>query len=160
MRLEKLAMDMRHLRGRFDAVTSLVDFYGFKKKGSMTPDELVRAIQERIGLDDDRFVFPYVQLHEFEGLLFSDVSAFGRVLRGAPVTELASIRSRFLTPEDINDDSATAPSKRIARLMPRYRKRLHGPRLADEIGLDTMRKECPRFARWLGRLESLGSPSP
>lgn len=155
VRLDRLAREMRYLQRSFDAVTSLVDFYGFRDKGSRTADELVLAIQERIGQSDERFVFPYVQLHEFEGLLFSDVRAFGKALDGVPLSELAAIRSEFPTPEDINDDPATAPSKRIGRLIPRYRKRLHGPSIADEIGLDTIRKECARFDVWLRRLESL-----
>ena len=158
--LDRLAKEMRHLQYRYDAVTSLVDFYGLRDKDDRRPDELIEAIQERIGPRDKRFVFPYVQLHEFEGLLFSDVRAFGQVLGHAPVADLASIRGKFPTPEDINDDSATAPSKRIARLIPGYRKRRHGPRVAGEIGLGKMRRECPRFAKWLGRLESLGSSDP
>lgn len=77
-------------------------------------------------------------------------------LEDVPLTELAAIRSEFPTPEDINDDPATAPSKRIGRLIPHYRKRLHGPLIADEIGVDTIRNECARFDVWLRRLESLG----
>lgn len=156
VRLDRLAAEMRFLQHSFDAVTSLVDFYGFRDKGSRTVDELVLAIQEHIGQCDERFVFPYVQLHEFEGLLFSDVRAFGKALEDVPLTELVAIRSEFPTPDDINDDPATAPSKRIGRLIPHYRKRLHGPLIADEIGVDTIRNECARFDVWLRRLESLG----
>lgn len=65
------------------------------------------------------------------------------------------MRARFSTPEDINDDSETAPSKRIAGTIPHYRKRLHGPEVAERIGLSAIRTECPRFHDWLTRLESL-----
>ena len=155
--IERLAREMRHLSGSFDAVTSLVDFYGFRGKGRKLPDDLVRAIRNRLSQSDHRSVLPYVQLHEFEGLLFSNVEAFGRIIPDAPVTELKLIRSKFGTPEDINDHSEAAPSKRIETLIPRYRKTLHGPLLALEIGLETIRSECPRFDDWLGQFEALGS---
>lgn len=154
--IDRLAREMRYLSRSFDAVTSLVDFYGFRDKGSKLPNELVGAIRNRIGQFDERSVLPYVQLHEFEGLLFSNVEAFGRILPDAPVAELKLIRFEFGTPEDINDRPEAAPSKRIETLIPRYRKTLHGPLLALEIGLDTIRSECPRFDAWLRRLEALG----
>ena len=154
--IQRLAADMRRLRYSYDAVTSLVDFYGFRDKRAMSPDDLIQAIHGSTGHADDRSVFPYVQVHEFEGLLFSDVDAFGTVIHGALVAGLRSIRHQFRTPEDINDDKNTAPSKRIEKLIKDYRKRLHGPLLADQIGLKRMRQECPRFDAWLRRLESLG----
>ena len=101
-------------------------------------------------------MLPYVQVHEFEGLLFSDVTVFERIFSDPPIAELSSIRSAFDTPEDINDSSETAPSKRIGKLIQGYQETLHGPLLALEIGLDGMRRECPRFEAWLCRLESLG----
>lgn len=154
--VQRLAAEMRHLRGSFEAVSSLVDFYGFRGKRGMSPDDLIRAIRDGTGHPDDGMVFPYVQVHEFEGLLFSHVDAFESVFRRAPIADLRSIRFGFDTPEDINDSKDTAPSKRIAKLIRHYQKRLHGPMLADRIGLGTMRKECPRFDAWLRRLESLG----
>ena len=62
-----------------------MDFYGFRDKDTASPDELEgrihRAIDERIKRSwDESMVFPYVQRHEFEGLLFSEVSAFGEVM--------------------------------------------------------------------------------
>ena len=153
-----LAHEMRHLRYSFDAVTSLVDFYGFRGKRGMSPDDLIQfqAIREGIGGPDGGLVFPYVQVHEFEGLLFSDVDAFESVFPGGPVAGLRSVRAQFHTPEDINDDKNTAPSKRIERLIEEYRKALHGPMVAEAIGLERMRQECPRFAAWLRWLESPG----
>ena len=34
-------------------------------------------------------------------------------------------------------------------------KRVHGPLVAEEIGMGRIRSECPRFGAWLKRLESL-----
>ena len=111
---------------------------------------------------DQSRVFPYIQRYEFESLLFSNVSAFADTLNAPQesVASLARIRARFPTPEDINDNPATAPSKRIAGLIPGYNKKVNGPDLAEAIGLDVIRAECCRFNAWLERLESLGtSPS-
>ena len=161
----RLTPEMANLFRSFGFVTSLVDFYGFKEKGSAIPDALEQrinqAVRSRIGRYWNRCrVFAYVQKHEFEALLFSDVSCFRAVIDNIPgntLDALRAIRSRFATPEDINDSPVTAPSKRIARLIPHYNKRVHGPDVAMEIGLDTIRKECVRFNAWLTRLELLGS---
>ena len=42
--VQRLASGMRELLRGFDAVTSLVDYYGFEKKGNKTPDELESMI--------------------------------------------------------------------------------------------------------------------
>lgn len=163
--VDRLAPAIAELSRNFDFVTSLVDFYGFKDKGGATPDELERCINRAVNSrshqpQGESRTFAYVQRHEFESLLFSNVSCFGAVFDNIPCNTLADlreIRRRFPTPEDINDSSTTAPSKRIAQLMPHYNKRVHGPDLAMETGLDLIRKECVRFNQWLTRLESLGN---
>lgn len=109
---------------------------------------------------DQRMILPYVQRHEFESLLFADVRAFSS-LPDAPedlVASLQKIRSNFPTPEDINDSTHTAPSKRIHSLAPRYNKKAYGPLLAKGLGLNENRAECPRFDAWVTQLESLGRP--
>lgn len=156
----RLVSEMVHLHRSFDVVTSFVDFYGFKDKRDKTAEELEeivgRQIERSIGWTRNQ-VLPYVQKHEFEGLLFSDVSAFsGSIV--APLESvdlLRNIRLGFATPEDINDNKATAPSRRIKGVIPHYRKPLHGPLVAIDIGLGAIRAECPRFNDWMTSLESL-----
>lgn len=162
--IDELASDMHtyyEFYG-FNAVTSLVDFYGFSDEDGRSPDQLVEAIQNKLREIsqnkelDGRFVFPYVQVYEFEGLLFSNVDVFKEEFDQAPVRELRAIRSKFPTPEDINDSAKTAPSRRIRNLIgQRYQKSVNGPSLAAKIGLDTIREECRRFDEWLTRLENL-----
>ena len=161
--IDRLASDMAKLVWSFDFVTSLVDFYGFHDKGSATVEEIEGLIAEEVDRKISRSwnqsrLIPYVQLHEFEALLFSDVSAFEGLLYATEdgIAELQRDRSRFSTPEDINDSSETAPSKRIKRAIPRYHKRVAGSQIAMAIGLCVIRAECPRFGRWLTQLESLG----
>ncbi len=161
--VERLASDIARLIWSFNRVTSLVDFYGFRDKNTATPEQLEQRILERVARKinrswDQSCVIPYIQKHEFEGLLFSNVDAFADAIDASEesVEELRSIREKFPTPEDINDNSETAPSKRIEKIIRQYEKVVDGPLIAIEIGLDAIRAECPRFSDWLTRLESLG----
>ncbi|WP_199769702.1 DUF4276 family protein [Aeromonas sp. ASNIH2] len=52
----------------------------------------------------------------------------------------------------MNNSPQTAPSKRILALVPNYKKTLHGPLIAEDIGLDAIRAQCPHFNRWIERL--------
>ena len=165
--LERLASELAFLYGSFDAVTSLVDFYGFReRKGEETIDglenRLCRRIRDKVtGDSDPRRIIPYVQQYEFEGLLFSNVDAFGVIGASAESLQaLRNIRGQFQTPEDINDHPDTVPSKRIAKVMLKYGTRgyskvAHGPLIAEETGVDVIRRECPRFYDWVRRLEAL-----
>ena len=162
----RLAHRMAGFLHSADCVSSLVDFYGFRHRDSATPHELESRIDEAVNQRTNHRwersrVFSYVQQYEFEGLLFSDVNAFAFLPRPADsaVAALAAIRSRFQTPEDINDGPDTAPSKRIKQVIPRYDKRGFGYLVAEEIGLDKIRAECPRFNEWVTRLEASGNPS-
>lgn len=106
-----------------------------------------------------RFI-PYVQMYEFEALLFSDPDAFARGLcQDYLATSFQRIRQTFPSPEDINDGPETAPSKRVLKSCRQYEKPLHGTLAALEIGLDTIRSECQLFDAWLTRLESLSPPT-
>src|ERR1035441_5227072 len=90
---------------------------------------------------DIRFI-AYLQVHEYEGLLFSDTAAFASALRQENLVQpLAQIRAAFETPEHINDDPNLAPSKRILALYPSYQKVIEGTVGATAVGLDTMRSE-------------------
>lgn len=162
--VERLASDIARLIWSFNRVTSLVDFYGFRDKNTATPEQLEQRILERVARKinrswDQSRVIPYIQKHEFEGLLFSNVDAFANAIDATEesVEELRSIRIQFPTPEDINDNSETAPSKRIVKVISQYEKVVYGSLIAMEIGLDAIRAECPRFSGWLTRLESLGN---
>ncbi len=162
-----LASYMANCLRNFDCVSSLVDFYGFRSKGNTTPDELENSILEEINRRKtpswgDTPVIPYVQLHEFESLLFSKVDAFAetQLTSNAALQQLSEIRSCFSTPEDINDSYQTAPSKRITQIVRRYNKPVHGYLIAKSIGVEAIRAECPRFNKWLAKLEALGNNPP
>lgn len=107
---------------------------------------------------------PYVQLHEFEALLFAGESELSKALVGlnpdasqqSLQEQFSRINAAFPSPEMINDDPATSPSHRIKDLVRIYKKPLIGATVATEIGIARLRACCPHFARWLGQLEQLG----
>lgn len=168
---------VRHLRA--DAAiysTTMVDYYALPQFGAgawpgrataaTRPTPLKASTVEAVlaadlqaemgpGFFPNRFV-PFVMIHEFEGLLFSDCGAFSRAI-GKPGLEPAfqAVRDAFESPEDINDSPITAPSKRVRELIPNYEKPLMGTLAIIEIGLERIRDECPHFNEWLGRLENL-----
>ncbi len=119
---------------------------------------MVSELQRRLGDEPMRRFVPYVQMYEFEGLLFSEPNAFAVALNRPDLLSLvASIRNSFPAPEDINESPRTAPSKRILSLFPGYEKPLHGSLVALETGLETLRRECRLFSGWIELLEALGS---
>lgn len=168
---------VRHLRGDATAYsTTMVDYYALPQSGpgawpgraeAANLDTPLKAttVEEALAADIQaemgpayfplRFV-PFIMIHEFEGLLFSDCEAFARAI-GKPELEPAfqEVRNAFATPEDINDSPLTAPSKRVARLIPNYQKPLMGTLAIIEIGLERVRLQCPHFDEWLRKLEDL-----
>ena len=171
---------LRHLKGDSRlTVGTMVDYYGLPVAGRgawpgrLEASKIVGTAEDRAGtveralsdsvteamgssFDRRRFV-PYVMMHEFEAMLFSDCSAFGMAIGRTDLTApLQGIRRAFDTPEDIDDSRTTAPSKRILRLLPSYQKELMGNLGVLEIGLEAIRCECPHFSRWIERLEELG----
>jgi hypothetical protein len=118
--------------------------------------EDLKKVAQAEGLDVNlsRFV-PYVIVHEFEALLFSDCEKFANAVGHTDVTsKLLEIRKQFQTPEGINDSVDTAPSKRLLAIIPSYDKPLMGALGAIGIGLDRIREECPGFHSWLSFLEA------
>ena len=101
-------------------------------------------------------LIPYVMMHEFEAMLFSDCDRFAQAIDHPELAgSFQAIRDGFNTPEDINDSQVTAPSKRIENLAPDYQKPVDGTAAVSAIGLDTIRGECPHFGQWLELLEGL-----
>ncbi|MBS1213645.1 MAG: hypothetical protein H6R26_2262 [Proteobacteria bacterium] len=179
-RFERLLTDIRaRLLGDTNAYcTTFFDFYGLPDdfpgksiaksqasvddKANCLLNALLERLEVKLGKDPLRRFIPYVQMYEFEGLLFSDpVKLAIGINRLALEAAFQKIRDEFESPEDINDGAATAPSKRIGKLYRAYDKPIHGSLAAIEIGLDAIRRECQRFNAWLERIEALhlGEPS-
>src|SRR5262249_34587243 len=104
---------------------------------------------------DLRF-FPYIQLHEFEALLYCDLSQLQlRIPNSETAIGALSEDVAGLAPEEINEGATTAPSKRIIRHLPIYERtkvRIGAP-AAAAIGLPALRERCPHFDSWVRGLE-------
>lgn len=142
----------------FDLYGLPSDFPGFDSQPN-TSDPFERATyleqQMRADIGSDNFL-PNLLVHEFEGLLYTSPQAFVAWFEQEVVDCLQADRDEFSSPEHINDDPQTAPSKRILRSCPGYEKPLHGSLIAMDIGLDAIRGQCQHFNQWLLRLEEIG----
>ena len=122
-------------------------------------EALERSWSHKTG--DQRFI-PFIQLHEFEAYLLTDVSRFASFFDNADpkIAALRKIVDGVQSPEEINDGQHTAPSKRIIHQFPEYEhaKVMVGSQMAEAIGLERIRSRCPHFGEWLRRLEKLASP--
>jgi hypothetical protein len=159
--------------------TLMVDYYGMPADwpgreaspalhGEAKALTVERAITEDIentfpgGLIPGRFI-PYVQLHEFEALMFVDEKFLAHALSGLNPgadsdvlkTKILTITTGFPNPEEINDDPKTSPSHRIRNLVRVYNKPLVGTMVAGQIGIARLRERCPHFAQWVAQLEKL-----
>ena len=166
---------IRHLKEDAGClVTTMVDYYGLPQTGgrawpgreaagslafarkAFTVESALSADicgEMGAGFHPDRF-FPFVMMHEFEGLLFSDCERFSRGIGRPDLADaFQAVRDEFASPEEINDSPVTAPSKRVEQLVQVYQKPLMGALAILEIGLDAIRRECPHFREWLSSLE-------
>lgn len=152
----------------FDLYGLETDWPGWMPVGTATSlrraEQIERSLREdmatRIGASDNplRFV-PYLQVHELEALLFAGPGALAECLgQAALAAEFQRIVDEAGGCELIDDSPETAPSKRLERLFPRYKKgkgqRAHAPVAVAKIGLEAIRGACPRFSQWLRRLET------
>ena len=149
--------------------TTMIDLYGLKTDfpayvatKDLRYDMRVKEIEKQFGerINYWRFI-PYIQLHEYEALLFSapdEMEKWLGLYNDVPKDYFTKIRAQFDTPEHINDSPHTAPSKRIIALIgeKKYDKVDDGILILKEIGLTKIREECPHFNAWLTQLEQLG----
>ncbi len=161
-----------HLRqSEADFVTTFVDFYGIEAHHEfpnwenmlLEMDKNIKMAILELGMKNDidttlqtRFL-PYIQLHEFEGLVFSKFDAFLDYYdeNEANFSALAQICNDNINPEMINDSPITAPSKRLMQHIPRYNKTTDGIELLKLTGLAMVKSKCPRFDNWINKLEAI-----
>ena len=156
-----------HAEARF---TTMVDLYALpsefpgwsEARKKAIPRDKVKLLEQALAKEfaEPRFL-PFIQLHEFEALLYCNLSELQSRIANSE-SGIKSLRDEVegMMPEDINEGATTAPSKRIIRHVPIYERnkvRVGAP-AATAIGLNTLRCKCPHFGDWLSRLEALGNP--
>lgn len=149
--------------------SSFIDLYAFPKdeqspfteelrkiKDPYKKTELLeKAIAADIGMGN---FIPYIQMHEFESFVFADLEHLKNLFfeNGQEISQLQK-ETAGMNPEEINETSEGAPSKRIISILPRYEweKASAGPLVAESIGITILREKCPHFNEWLIKLENL-----
>ena len=164
----------KHLKQRRDTwITLMVDYYGINpdwpgyeeakqgrdhaERAAIMRRETARTVTELFPeRDAERRFLPYVSMHEIEALYFSDPARLAEEL-GIEQKQIDAILAKCGEPESINNSPATAPSKRLEKLAPRFKKTVTGIAAAKSVGIETMRKKCPIFDAWLRELETLAN---
>ncbi len=157
-------------RGRANTFyTSFIDLYAFPKDAQSPYTtqiqniaghyQKITALEAAISQDINYPNFiPYVQLHEFEALVLVDPD---RLITMYPdgQTGINKLKRAIgnMNPEEINESSQSAPSKRIIQYLPNYegQKAQVGPLVAEDIGLTALRNNCPHFNDWITKLENI-----
>lgn len=157
-------------------VTTLIDFYGLKErhnfplwnesKSKIKISEKIAVLEKAMvdAIDESirhRFL-PYIQVYEFEALLFSDATIFDTQFEKTEFLDYQYLQETLLIePEEINDGATTAPSKRLERIIRGYKseiennKVIYGTLISQVIGLERIRERCPRFNQWIETLENI-----
>lgn len=142
-------------------VSTFVDFFRIPNNmpgydtAMQSGDDLQKVETLQQALDDsiaDRRFIPYIQLYEFEALLFSNNNGFEYLWEEKLSEKTKTIVDAFENPEDINSAPETAPSKRLLAINEKYDKVLDGNLIALEVGINEMLAKCPRFADWISRM--------
>ena len=174
IRFSRVKRDLElHLKQRADTyVTTFIDYYGNMEWPGLdlvSPQALPAQIAETIneatkrqvyslfsGQQAERRFIPFVAVHEFEALLFSDARTLAAQL-GIDESTVTSVISETGSPEAINNSPQTAPSKRLDSWSAngKFLKTTMGIKIAQAIGIEKIRKKCHLFDGWLTRFEEI-----
>jgi len=164
-----ITASLRQYSSETSHVTTMLDLYAFptdfpdyedvvRNKVSVTRAVALETAM-RYQVNSPRFI-PHIQLHEFEALVLSKREElkpeFEEPLATAGVAALDE-NIGALAPEEIDQTVEGAPSKRLSRFLPGYRKREMGVSVTRRIGWEHLRTACPHFGSWLQSLEALGN---
>jgi hypothetical protein len=175
VRFDRVKRDIAtHLKQRPDTfVTTLVDYYGIKEWPGInkvipnsTPAEIAETVNSATCKEvnqlfadygSERRFIPFIAIHEFETLLFSDSYTLATELGILEEKVIAVLDECEGKPEFINKGPKTAPSKRLDQWSKNgvFQKITKGIPIATTIGISKMRDKCPLFNEWLERFEIL-----
>ena len=153
-----------------DVVSMMIDFYrlpldfpGFsdlkatqthKEQASLLETEIKKDLEDTQKHQFDNFI-PYIQLHEFEALVFASIKGIDILFERKEMDYkgLMNVIEEHPNPEEINNHPATAPSMRLKKLIPGYNKVLHGIEIIKTMGMPELLEKCPRFKTWVESME-------
>ena len=151
----KFNIDKLLMRETDILVTTFIDFFRLKNDFPKFAEaqqinnkiQRVEILEQALAnaINNTRFI-PYIQLHEFEGLLFASKDGFEFL----PDLKQASLKSLLLAvnekenPEELNDGELTAPSKRLEQLIPGFDKNkpFYGGLIAEVNTINAVLDRC------------------
>lgn len=151
-------------------VTTMIDFYRIPSdfpffqhlEANATHEEQVEILETKMKEDleqtqerkFDNFI-PYIQLHEFEALIFSSIKGIDALFDRTEIDYrgLQTVIDTHPNPENINNGPNTAPSVRLKKLIPGYDKVVYGVDIIKKTGIDVVISKCPRFKEWIEKLK-------
>lgn len=164
---DRLRFNIDRLLGREKdvLVTTFIDFFRLRTDFPRFDEaqrykhkiQRITFLEQALGeaINHRRFV-PYIQLHEFEGLLFAAKDGFDFLPDVAPrnLQQLIQAVDEKENPEELNDGELTAPSKRLENLIPGYDKNkpFYGGIIAEINTIHPILKRCIRFNHWIETL--------
>ncbi len=152
-------------------VTTFIDLYGVKEwpgkdvSNNLNPkqkaDHINKLTHDKVNeflpkINSQKRFIPYIAIHEFEAMLFSDANILADALKKEPA-QIEKVLSQCGSPEAINNSPETAPSKRLNAWTNggKFGKTSMGIDIARKIGINKIRAKCPVFNEWLKTLEQL-----
>lgn len=164
--------EVAHRNSETHFFTTMFDFYalpddfpGLPESSAIT-DPYIRIANIEKSFEQNinaKNFIPYIQLHEFEALMFCDIK---RLIVEYPkcnkeIEALENVLNKYNgNPELINNNPETAPSKRIIAAIEgkhkyNYNKPRSGAVVTASIGIDTLILSCSHFRHWIDNITSI-----
>jgi hypothetical protein len=148
-------------------ITTMFDYYhfphdvpGYTPGKAADPYSEVARLESLIkndiqNINPSPVFIPYLQLHEFETLIFCDLAIVANQHFDSVIAPLREAMDKFKNPELINNSETTAPSKRLHDCISGFDKVADGVLITEKIGIDNLRRTCRHFNDWITCLENL-----
>ena len=156
----------------YSYITTFIDFYGLATidfplyeqivEHSSDPYKQVSRLEDILAhaVGNHKRFIPYIQLHEFEALYFADYERFLQIdpdWSRRQKIKIMQIVNKYHNPELINNSYATAPSKRLHKILgynkvrdtDSYQRMFRNK--SKEV-INHMRYKCPHFNQWVKKL--------
>ena len=149
----------------FDVFTTMFDLYalpndfpGYSEANSIGDRyERVLSFEKAFSkaVASERFI-PYIQLHEYEALVFCGLDYLLQMYKGCEksIEKLKLDLTKVDNPELINDNRIIKAIEGEKKKRYNYDKPKAGKFVAQKVGMETLRSQCPHFNEWVEKLMS------
>lgn len=151
--------------------TTMFDYYALPDDFPGVEESIdIQDVRSRISFLEDKFaedmgrgaLIPYIQLHEFEALLFVDIIKLQTEypLSSEKIRVLKEETDIYGDPEMINNSPDTAPSKRIIAALAQdyhYNKVQSGAAITSVIGIENLLDNCQHFKEWIENIKRIAA---